>query len=163
MKRVFLVLGVLSLVAVAAIAQRAERVVLRDAVGVKSYPAAPRLTLQTRVAPAITLDSVTRVMPKRVLAMQERNATGVVPMQNGISRPLGDPILVQLNGAAVAKTALAPLARGVVASTSRGIAWSGSVQVNGAQRLRLHLSNVKLPDDAVLWVYGTGEAIAFSK
>src|SRR5438874_10564543 len=65
MKRVFLVLGVLSFVTVAAIAQRAESVALRDAVGVKSYPAAPRLTLQTRVVPAVMLDSVARVMPER--------------------------------------------------------------------------------------------------
>src|SRR2546430_12468721 len=101
MKRLSLVLCFLFLIAVFASAQRIDSVALRDAVGVKSYPAAPRLTLQASVAPALTLDSVTRAMPERVLAMQERNSTGVVPVQNGISRPLGDPIMVQLNGAAV--------------------------------------------------------------
>ena len=162
MKRAVLVLAILVCVS-AAYAQRADSVALRDAVGVKSYPAAPRLTLQTSIAPAVTLDSVTRVMPERVVAMHERNSAGIVPVQNGIGRPLGDPIMVQLNGAAFAKTGVAPFGRGVVASTARGIAWSGSVQVSGAQRLRLHLNNVKLPDDAVLWVYGSGDAVAFSK
>ncbi|HEY9231980.1 MAG TPA: hypothetical protein VIS78_07525, partial [Blastocatellia bacterium] len=79
MKRVSLVLGILFLIAVVGTAQQADSVALRDALGVKSYPAAPRLTLHTSVAPALTLDSITRVMPERVLAMQERNATGVVP------------------------------------------------------------------------------------
>src|SRR5438105_8425909 len=157
MKRAFLVLC-LFLFAAYAQAQRASSVSLREAAGVKTYPAAPRLDQQASIAPAVTLDSVNRVMPERVAEMQQRNADGIVPMQNGIGRPLADPVIVQLNGAfAAAKTG----GRGVVAATSRGIAWSGSVQVIGAQRLRLHLNNVKLPADAVLWVYGNGDAIAF--
>jgi len=163
MRRAVLVLCVSFVFAAAAQAQRAGSVSVREAVGARSYPAAPRLAQQVSVAPAITLDSINRVMPERVLQMQQRNADGIVPVQNGIGRPLADPIMVHLKGAEAAKTGIAPLGRGVVAATVRGIAWSGSVQVNGAQRLRLHLSNVKLSADAVLWVYGNGEAIAFSR
>ena len=55
------------------------------------------------------------------------------------------------------------MGRGVAATTARGIAWSGSVQVNGSDRLCLHLSNVNLPADATLWVYGSGEASGFGR
>jgi lysyl endopeptidase len=163
MKRAFLVLCVFFVFAAAAHAQRTDSVSLREAVGARSYPAAPRLAQQVSVTPAITLDSINRVMPERVLQMQQRNADGIVPMQNGIGRPLADPIMVQINGPAAAKSGIVPFGRGVMAATSRGVAWSGGVQVTSAQRLRLHLSNVKLSADAVLWVYGNGEAIAFSR
>jgi lysyl endopeptidase len=69
---------------------------------------------------------------------------------------------VQVGGGA-AKRVVSPLGRGIVAATSRGIAWATNVKVDGASRLRLHLSNVKLPDDAVLWVYGGNDTTAFGR
>jgi trypsin-like peptidase len=162
MKRAFLVLGAFLFFAVSVFGQSNTSVAVRDAVGVKSYPAAPRLALQVPVMPAVTLDSVTVVMPDQVAAMQVRNDAGIVPMQDGLGRALADPIFVQLNAnAAAAKTGIAPLGRGVVAMTARGIAWSGSVQVTGAQRLRIHLSDVKVPAGTTFWVYGNGPATPF--
>ena len=47
---------------------------------------------------------------------------------------------------------------GVVAeSAGGGIVWSGSIHVAGADGLRLHLEDVQMPENAVLWVWGAGE------
>ena len=156
-------LSIISIFAVSAFAQKTNTVTLRDAVGVKAWAAAPRLSMQVNVLPAVTLDSANLVMPEKVVAMQQRNASGIEPMQNGIGRPLGDAIRVDLRGPVLSKSGPVAVGRGVAATTARGIAWSGSVQVNGADRLRLHLSNVNLPADATLWVYGSGEPIAFGR
>jgi len=163
MKKAIQLLLVISIFAIPALPQQTQTVTLRDAVGVKNYPAAPRLSLQVSLLPAVTLDSVNRAMPDKVVAMQAQNASGVEPMQNGIGRPLADAIRVDLRGSVLSKNGPVALGRGVAAATARGVAWSGSVQVNGAERLRLHLSNVNLPADAVLWVYGSGEAVGFGR
>jgi hypothetical protein len=152
------------LVAAAVLAQSTESYTLRDAVGEKAYPAAPRLARQVTIAAAVTLDTITRAMPEKVAEMERWNASGNVPVRNGIGRALADPVKVQLAGAAVAaKVGPVPLGRGVVAATARGLTWSGNVKVDGAGRLRLHLSDVKIPDGAVLWVYGGDDSTAFSK
>ena len=157
-----LLLLLVSLLALPAAAQSVGGLSLRDAAGERAWPAAPRLALELPAAPAVTLDSVVRAMPEKVLEIEEWNASGHVPLRNGVRRPFVDPVRVQVGGAA-AKRAVSPLGRGIAAATSRGIAWATNVKVGGASRLRLHLSNVKLPDDAVLWVYGGNDTTAFGR
>ncbi|HYU25898.1 MAG TPA: trypsin-like peptidase domain-containing protein, partial [Thermoanaerobaculia bacterium] len=155
---------VVSLLAAAALAQSVDGYSRRDAVGEKAWPAAPRLAQQVAIESAVTLDTVARAMPEKVVEIEEWNSSGHVPWRNGVRRPFVDPMKVQLGGAAIAaKSGPAPLGRGVVATTARGIAWSGNVKVDGARRLRLHLSNVNLPGDAVLWVYGGSDTAAFGR
>lgn len=152
------------LVAAAAFAQSVNGYSMRDAVGEKAYAAAPRLAQLVPVEPAVTLDTVVRAMPEKVVEIEQWNASGHVPWRNGVRRPLVDAVKVQLGGALIAsKNAPAPLGRGVVAATARGMAWSGDVKVAGASRLRLHLNHVNLPADAVLWVYGVGDSTAFGR
>ena len=151
-----------SLLALPAAAQSVRGLSIRDAAGEKAWPAAPRLAQEATVAPAVTLDSVVRAMPEKVVEIEEWNASGHVPWRNGVRRPFVDPVRVQIGGVA-AKRAVSPLGRGVAAATARGIAWATNVKVDGASRLRLHLSNVQLPDDAVLWVYGGNDAAAFGR
>src|SRR3954453_1813831 len=152
------------LVAAVALAQSVEPFSMRDAVGEKAYPAAPRLAQLVPVAPAVPLDTVARAMPEKVAEIEQWNASGHVPWRNGVRRPLVDAVKVQLGGALLAaKNGPAPLGRGVAATTSRGLAWSGNVKVDSAHRLRLHLSHVRLPDSAVLWVYGGSDSTAFGR
>jgi hypothetical protein len=151
------------LAAAAALAQSMDGYSRRDAAGGNAYPAAPRLAQLVPVAPAVTLDSVTRAMPEKVVEIEQWNASGNLPWRNGVRRPLIDTINVQLGGAPLAKNGPAALGRGVAAATSRGVAWSGNVKVDGAHRLRLHLSHVNLPDAAVLWVYGGSDSTAFGR
>ena len=147
---------VLSLASGASAQVSVEAEFSRDAIGVKSYPGAPRLAERAGIAPAVVVPAATEAAADRILEMQQWNDAGKLPFRNGFTRALGDPVSVRLEGALAAKTgAVASHARGLVSTTERGtLVWSGSVRVDGAHRVRLHLSNVHLPEGAVLWVYG---------
>ncbi|HKS21356.1 MAG TPA: hypothetical protein VJZ76_01055, partial [Thermoanaerobaculia bacterium] len=67
-----------SLLAFPAAAQSVGGLSLRDAAGEKALPAAPRLALELPSAPAVTLDSVVRAMPEKVVEIDEWNAAGHV-------------------------------------------------------------------------------------
>src|SRR5581483_6830244 len=158
MKRVLVTLGVLFL-AFQLFAQRNEGRFLRDAVGEKSYPAAPRVAQRVGMVPAVVLPSAESTVPERIAALQAWNGSGREPVQNGFKRALPDAIELRLSGPIAAKKTAANFGRGVLAATDHGtIVWSTVVQVEKAHRLRLHLENVNLPEGTTLWVYGAGEA-----
>jgi len=169
MKRMVSLLVLLSLAiafpAAAAQTYSAPSEFSRDAIGVKSYPAAPRLAEQAAIAPAATLGAAAETAPEELAALREWNDAGRLPLKNGFTRAIGDPISVRLDGAVAAKSGASALARGVVAASEHGtIVWSGAVRIESAYRVRLHLTNVKLPEGATLWVYGAGGTpIGFGK
>jgi energy-converting hydrogenase Eha subunit B len=165
MKRAFFALFVVVVVALPAFAQRNEGFFMRDAVGVKSYAAAPRLAERAAMVPAVVLPESASTMPEAIAAIQAWNRGGHEPMRNGFRRMLPDVIDMRLSSAIAAKTAITSWGRGVVEQTARGtIVWSTVVRVDKADRLRLHLENASLPDGATLWVYAPGhEPTAFGK
>jgi len=151
MKRLSLMLVSLFCVNVFAV----EPLFVRGAVGMKSYPAAPRLALRAAMVPATVLPPAETTVPEKIEALREWNRGGREPAHVGFMRQLPDAIDLRLAGPVAAKTA-APFGRGVVALSDHGtILWSTMVKVEGAQRIRLHLENVHLPEGTVLWVYGT--------
>ncbi len=132
----------------------------RDAVGEKTYPSAPRLSVQAEIAPAVVLPPADTV-PELIESVRQWNAEGRLPSKNGIVRSTVDPVAVSLFADVIAKGP-AMSGRGYVATTAGGITWSGSLKVERAARLRLHLEEITLPAGTVLWVYGNaGAAIAF--
>ncbi|HEX2121101.1 MAG TPA: trypsin-like peptidase domain-containing protein [Thermoanaerobaculia bacterium] len=147
---------------IAAVAQ-AEGVMpelAREAVGVKAYPAAPRVSAAVAIAPAAKLGRAEAVLTEEVHVW---NAEGRRPMKNGFTRSLHEMVAVSLNGAAAAKSGPVAHAGGVVAASSRGLVWSGKFQLD-AYAVRLRLDDVKLPAGAVLWVYTDGQTpIAFDR
>ena len=158
-KSAVLLFAVSMLVCSVAFAQQAEMFVMREAVGMKSYAAAPRIAQESQLAPAATLDAAEIGAAEQLEAMKAWNAQGRLPARNGIRRSLGDTVEVQV-GSLAAKSGR--LGRGVVAATANGVAWGTSFRVDSAERLRLHLEDVQLPEGTTLWVYGrAGEATAF--
>jgi len=157
--RVVLLLAVSLLASSIAFAEEAETHFLREAVGVKSYAAAPRIVARMQVEPAATLSAAAGAIPDQLEALRSWNAEGRQPARNGLIRSLGETMAVRFGGVAV-KSGLN--GRGVVVATSRGTTWGTSLRVENAQRLRLHLENVELPAGTTLWVYGrSGEAVPF--
>jgi V8-like Glu-specific endopeptidase len=156
-----LVLTAVALLSLSLVAQeRVEPLFLRDAVGVKAYAAAPRLAQRAGVAPAIELPAAAATVPEEIERIRLWNQGHNEPARNGFFRVLPDTISVRLDGAAVAagKGESASFARGVVAATSTGtIVYSTSIRVEGADRLRLRLDHVSLPEGATLWIYGSNE------
>jgi hypothetical protein len=140
--------------------QRVEPLFLRDAVGMKSYPAAPRLAQRAAIAPATELPAASLSVPEEVERIRLWNEGRNEPAQNGFTRSLPDAIDVRLDGGAVAaaKSTSTSFARGVLASTNGGtIVYSTAVKIDAADRIRLRLDHVVLPEGATLWVYGANE------
>ncbi|MDP9194331.1 MAG: hypothetical protein M3P06_21755 [Acidobacteriota bacterium] len=137
----------------------------RDPIGLKSYPAAPRLLEQAAGEPAAMLAAAAEAAPEELEAIRAWNDADRLPLKNGFTRTIHDAISVRLEAAVAEKGAPSAHARGLAAASDRGtLIWSGSVRVDGADRVRLHLTNVILPEGATLWVYGAGQApIGFGK
>ncbi len=147
-------LGVLCLFCLHAYA--VEPLFVRDGVGVKNYPPPPRLAQQMGLVAEAVLPPAETTEPERIQELRDWNAGGGIPAHVGFMRQLPDPIDVQLTGPVASKNGAMPFGRGVAAMTDRGtIVWSTMVQVQGAQRIRLHLEHVAMPADAVFWDYGT--------
>lgn len=137
-----------------------EGALSRESIGMKSYPAPPRVAATANAAPAVV---VGRAEASARAEMDAWNAAGREPYQNGFTRVLPELIQVRMNGGVASKGGPAAHAGGLVSMSERGIVWSGKFQID-APRVRLRLDNVKLPDGAVLWIYNDGgNAIAFDK
>ena len=142
-----------------ALAQEAQMHFQREAVGVKSYPAAPRLVQRAQIAPAATLRAAVEVVPEQIEAVKVWNRQGKLPARNGITRSLGETVSVQFGGLST-KSGLQ--GRGIQARSENGLTWGTSFRVENAVRLRLHLEDVNIPEGSTMWVYGSaGEARAF--
>lgn len=157
----FAVVVVVCFSAVSLFAQRAEPEFVAEAVGLRRTAPAPRLAEKAAALPAAVLTDALTAEPDEVALVQAWNDAGRRPMRNGFTRRLAEPVHVTL-GAAAMKAASG---RAVMAMTERGtVVWSGSVRVEGAYRIRLHLTDVRLPESATLWVYGRNEEpIAFGR
>jgi hypothetical protein len=139
-------------------AQRQEPRFFRDAWNEKVYPAAPRVAEAASLVPAVVLPAAETSMPEKLEEIARWNDAGNEPMKIGFARALPDAIQVGLPAAVAAKTGPVAFARGILANTDRGtVTWGTTLRVEGAERLRLHLEGVKLPEGSVLWVYGAGE------
>ena len=140
-------------------AEQATMYFQREAVGTKSFPAAPRIVQLMQIEPATVLSPATEAVPEELEAVRTWNAEGRLPARNGFARSLGEKFAVSFGGP-VAKSGLH--GRGVVAATANGTTWGASFRVKEAKRVRLELRDVALPSNATLWVYGaTGEAVGF--
>jgi hypothetical protein len=160
MRRPFLhaLSGLLVFAAVSLSGQSVDPEFVRDAIGLKSYPSAPHLAQQAKIAPAATLPAATVAVPEELDAIRVWNDANRLPFRNGFARRIADPLSVQLGGGiAAAKEGVAAHARGVMAASARGIVWSGILRVEGAHRVRVRLSNVKVPAGTVFWAYGSAE------
>ena len=140
-------------------AEQAAMSFQREAVGAKSFPAAPRIVQLMQLEPATILSPAIEAVPEEIEAVRTWNAEGRLPARNGIVRSLGERFAVSFGGPVV-KSGLH--GRGAVAATANGTTWGASFRVREAKRLRLQLKDVELPPTATLWVYGaSGEAIGF--
>ncbi len=111
------------------------------------------LTLSKVIAnpPLAILERAEFAAPEQLEAIGEWNAARHRgrPVKTGFGRPLDTSYLVS-----IAPDTLEGSSNAVVEKTPSGVAWGSRIQVEGAYRLRLRLSDVRLPSDAQLWVGG---------
>lgn len=163
-RKVVLMALAAALLSVSLFAQSVDPLFVRDAIGMKRSPAAPRLAENAKIAAALVLPAAVSAVPEEIDAVRAWNKAGNRPAKNGFSRRFSEALSVKIGAAASSKEGVTPLARGILSSSKNGVIWSGVVHVAGAYRIRLHLENVKLPEGAVLWAYGKGdEPTAFGR
>jgi len=161
-KTIWILVAAASWAAVPSKGQSVPAATHADAVGMKSFAAAPRLAMNA--APIRSLAPAANVVPEELDALEMWNAGAHPPMRNGFSRRLGDVLSVRIAPSEKSKATLSDAGGGRLTLSQNGAVWSGSVKVENAFRLRLHLENVKLPPNAVLWVYGDDDpAVAFDQ
>ncbi|HVT56933.1 MAG TPA: trypsin-like peptidase domain-containing protein [Thermoanaerobaculia bacterium] len=117
-----------------------------------------RLSADLERAPLQTLRAAAEGARDQVDALVAWNAAGKLPTRNGFSRPLPAASTVHLTPADLGRGAAAPFRAGFLADAAPGwLAWGTHVKVQGAYRLRLHLTGVQLPEGSRMWVHGAGE------
>jgi len=121
---------------------------------------APRIAESYGLAPLAELGDAAAETPDRIEKMRTWNESHHRPLHNGFERPLPAPRQVELSAGLVAASAVAEQAGGLaIQSAFDKLAWGGMVRVANAFRLRLHLSGVKLPAGARLWITGGGQTV----
>ena len=146
---------------VAALAERVEPVFVREAVGMQASAPAPHLADREGLQPLVSLAAAAQAVPEEIDAILQWNLEGREPVKNGFTRSIGAPLLVRVApaGASAAKG----MVTGLVTTSEEGTTiWSGSVHIEGAYRMRVHLKNVAVPPGTRFWVYGrSGQATSF--
>lgn len=124
-----------------------------------------RLAESAAAAPGAVLQAASEGARDRLAAMRAHNAAANGrPLQNGFARPLPSPLRLRLEGGSAAgagsaaKSGLRAHQGGLVAASSSGATvWGTRLRVEGASRLRLHLTDLDLPAETRMWVWGSGE------
>ena len=123
-----------------------------------SIPAPMRLAEAMSLQALISMSSAELGARDQLEALTAWNISGNLPTRVGFARPLPGGSRVVLSETLRGHESPAPHAGGFVARSAQGdLVWGTSVYVEGAYRLRLHLSDLELPSGTRMWVNGMGE------
>ncbi len=117
----------------------------------EAQEAPPRVIPRRLAAPLARLSAAAVGARDQLAALESWNAAGRRPPKNGFRRALPFPRTVHLSPTAGA------LDGGVASRDGDTVVWGTRVEVDGAYRLRLHLTGVELPPAARLWVWSDAE------
>lgn len=139
-------------------AQRTEPQYVANAVGNQYDDPIPVFVSTEQIALIATFAAADIERSERMEELKRWNEEGRLPAKNGFVRPLSTPLQVRLGG----MTAMGS-APGQVRRTASGTTvWSGAIEVEDADRIRLELSSLRLPEGARLWIKGSGgEEVGF--
>jgi hypothetical protein len=133
---------------------------------VEPRPATPPpigLAKREAVAPLAVMDLAMDTAAEELEELARWNTEGRLPLKDGFARHLPEPQVVTFDPAATDlrlhdPTVAIDLSGGVASTAATGdLIWGAEVRVEGAHRLRLHLSAVDLPAGSLLWVYNDRE------
>src|SRR5437588_5594961 len=125
--------------------------------GVGRGVAAPRIAARFGLPPLAELGDATIEAPARLEALRAWNEARRLPVHNGFERRLKASRRIDLTAGLTAAPVVEHAGGLAVQTALDRVAWGGMVRVANAYRLRLHLSDVRLPAGARLWVHGAGE------
>lgn len=117
-----------------------------------------RIAETAEAAPALSLATAAEGSADELAALTRWNLAGNLPLRVGFARRLAVSGKVDLAAAGAKAGKAVRRADGWIAASPAGsTVWGTSVQVQGADRLRLHLTGVELPAGTEMWVYGRDE------
>src|SRR5262249_431967 len=120
----------------------------------------PRVTPRRLAAPLAHLSAAAVGARDQLAALEAWNAAGRRPPKNGFPPPPPPPPPVPLPQTvrlSPSSTSDDSLSGGIVSRVAGNVVWGTKVEVDGAYRLRLHLTGVDLPPGARLWVWSDVE------
>ena len=123
----------------------------------EAQEAPPRVTPRRLAAPLARLSAAAVGARDQLAALEAWNAAGRRPPKNGFRRALPLPRTVRLGAGSMGSAADGALSGGGVSRVAGAVVWGPRVEVDGAYRLRLHLTGVELPAAARLWVWSDAE------
>lgn len=123
-----------------------------DARSVEAPPA--RVAESFGVAPLAEMAAARDGALDELRALAAHNRSGARPLQNGFSRPLPAPQRVRFDRAMARDAAGMHDGGAFLRFGGTTAVWGTEVRVEDAYRIRLHLDDVRLPENARLWVYG---------
>ena len=131
----------------------------------KASPPKLRLAERPGVEAVATLPPAAEAAAPELKVVEAWNRAGMVPRRTGFTRALPRAHRVELGAVPPSATGLARTPGGFAAPSPRGdLLWGTVVEVAGAHRLRLHLSEVDVPAGTRFWVYGgDGRAVEFGR
>ncbi|HEX2642034.1 MAG TPA: trypsin-like peptidase domain-containing protein, partial [Thermoanaerobaculia bacterium] len=134
--------------------------VLPESLAAPARVAAPPLRLAEGMSaqPLMAVRSAETAAGDQLEALTAWNRAGNRPVRIGFARPLPSSQKVVLTAAAKGLARPTPYAGGFVSESLAGrVVWGTSLRVEGAYRLRVHLTDVAVPAGTRFWVYGLGE------
>jgi hypothetical protein len=146
------------------ISMRGEYAWSPDNLTVNSQPPMADVLRESQEAPMFSIEEAPVSAPDRLDLMRNWNLFNK-PVQNGFSHffPTAAAIEISAGGGsleAVGKNKGGPVYGHLMTTREGDLLWSATVEVDNSHRLRLNLTNVVLPDNARLWVYGAGDEFA---
>ncbi len=153
----------LSFILSVCLASRAVLAVDIDAVLLARSSARPAAPPALRLAESVAMAPLASLRAARVGAVDSLDAitawnrSGGRPARNGFARPLPLPKTVRFTPDLLTRQPGRLAGGALLVPPSGGVVWGAEARVEGAHRLRLHLSQVRLPKGTRLWVYGEGD------
>ena len=114
-----------------------------------------RLAEEPLATPLAELPAAVFGARQELRQIQEWNDAGRQPYRIGFMRALSEARVIEIAEAPAAGE-VREHAGGLLAARQGAAVWGAGVRVDEAWRLRLHLSGVRLPKGARMWVYGSG-------
>lgn len=123
----------------------------------------PSLEVGVRPPPLERLPLALVASPEQLDEIAQWNASGNLPLRTGFNRGLKRPHSISFPARVwkgIAPGLSVSHAGGLLGRDANGdVVWEAEVEVDGADRLRLHLSEVDLPAETLFWVYGSTETV----
>jgi lysyl endopeptidase len=127
-----------------------------------STPPPLRLAERAGVQPLAVLEPALQAARAKVDQLIRWNRAGKLPVRNGLARDLPATRRVSFGPEPFAPGRVAgEHDGGLVERTAAGeVVWGAEVRVAAAYGLRLHLADINLPEETLLWVYGeSGDSV----